>query len=236
MKSVNGKNIVLAIGDMHHPFAHPDCVPFLVAVKKKYKPTDVVCMGDEIDASKLSKYSVNPDGLSAGEELTKAVEKLKEVYAEFPTVKVCTSNHTIRIYKKAFDAGIPRAFLKSYEEFLEAPAGWQWAERWEIDNVVYEHGEPGSGPNAARNAAMMNMKSTVIGHVHSYAGIYDFANFHTELFGFNVGCLIDSTQPAFDYAKLNRAKPILGVGIIKQGKPEYVYMRRDSKGRWTGKL
>lgn len=236
MKLKQGTEIVLAIGDMHYPFAHPDCVPFLKAIKKKYKPTQVVCMGDELDSASLSNYDINPDGLSPGDELAAAIEGLQDVYAEFPNVKVCESNHTVRVYKRAFKSGIPKAFLKSYRDFLEAPKGWEWAERWEIDDVIYEHGEPHTGRNAAIQATMLNMQSTVIGHVHSFGGVQYFANYKQSIFGFNVGCLIDNSAYAFDYAKMHKAKPTLGAGIINKGVPEFIPMILDKNGRWTGKL
>ena len=43
------RQCILVISDMHHPYAHPDLVPFLKAIKAKFKPTDVVCIGDEAD-------------------------------------------------------------------------------------------------------------------------------------------------------------------------------------------
>ena len=40
---------ILVISDLHTPYEHPDVVPFLTAIKAKYKPDTVVCIGDEID-------------------------------------------------------------------------------------------------------------------------------------------------------------------------------------------
>lgn len=229
-------DVVLAIGDMHHPFAHPDTIPFLIAVKKKYRPTVNVCLGDEIDAHALSDYDHDPDGDGAGPEHDKALVQLRKLYKVFPEMFVCTSNHTARPFRKAYKAGLPIRFLKSYSDIMEAPRGWKWADKWIIDDTIYEHGEGHSGANGARQAAMLNMRNTVIGHIHSFAGIQYFANSETLIFGFNVGCLIDNHAYAFKYARTYKPKGIIGVGIIDKGIPQFIPMQMTNKGRWTGNV
>ncbi|MFN8994415.1 MAG: hypothetical protein ACK5X3_12235, partial [Pseudomonadota bacterium] len=104
-------SVVLAIPDMHHPFCHPDALPFLLALRDRVKPTTIVCLGDEIDAHALSKYPKNPDGLSAGQEFSKAREALYPFYKAFPEALVCESYHTVRGHKKGYEAGLPASFL-----------------------------------------------------------------------------------------------------------------------------
>lgn len=236
MKLLQGKENVLVIGDLHTPFNHPDSLEFLTALKRSRKPSKVICMGDEVDFHAFSNYAHDPNGYSPGHELDMAVKELKKFYAVFPNVLVCHSNHTERFFKKAMNAGLPTQMLRSYREFLQAPKGWQWAKDWEIDGVLYEHGEGVSGQNAAIKAALANRQSTVIGHVHSYAGVSFNTNRRDSLFGFNVGCLIDDTQYVFAYGASNRVKPGLGAGIVNRGVPEFIPMILDKNGRWTGKL
>jgi LmbE family N-acetylglucosaminyl deacetylase len=69
MKLTVGNEVVMAIGDLHYPFAHTDHLEFLKAVQKLYKPTQIVCMGDEIDGAAISNYDPNPDGYSPGQTL-----------------------------------------------------------------------------------------------------------------------------------------------------------------------
>lgn len=234
---MNNKGIetVLAISDMQFPFAHRDVFLFLKWVKAKYKPTQVVCMGDEADFHSISNYTSDPDGMSPGHEYTRMLEDMHKLYKIFPKAKACTSNHTARGFRKAFEAGIPSAFLKGYKELLEAPKGWVWADRWEIDGIIYEHGEGFSGRNGAVNCAEKNGKPTVIGHLHSHAGIQYSASEATLLYGFNTGCLIDRHAYAFRYGKHMRHKPILGVGIITKGVPQFIPLLLNSKGRWIGR-
>lgn len=228
-----GKETVLAISDLQFPFQHKDTFKFLEWVNFKYKPTKVVCMGDEVDLHAISNYDPDPDGMSAGDEFEAALGCMRRLYRIFPNAMACTSNHTARGFRKAYAAGIPSRFLKAYKDLLEAPKGWSWADRWEIDGVIYEHGEGFSGRNGAVNCAEKNGAPTVIGHLHSHAGIQYSANEQTLLYGFNTGCLIDRHAYAFRYGKHMRHKPILGVGIITKGVPQFVPLLLDKKGNWV---
>ena len=191
-------------------------------------------MGDEIDAHALSKYPKDPDGMSAGKELKEAIGHLEAFYVAFPKVKVCESNHTIRGWKKGFEAGLPKAFLRTVETVLNAPDGWTWAGRHVIDDVVYMHGDSGcSGFTAHINYMRKLKKSCVIGHIHSYAGV----NYEGHLFGMNAGCLIDVEAYCFKYAKGMPIPVSLGCGIIKGGKTaHFIPLHTDEHGRWTGEL
>jgi hypothetical protein len=90
------KSIVLAIPDMHHPFCHPDALDFLKAVKRRFQPNVCVCLGDECDFAAFSRFIPDPDGMSPGKELERAIESLIPFYLEFPDMMVCESNHTVR--------------------------------------------------------------------------------------------------------------------------------------------
>src|ERR1700749_1207382 len=92
---------ILVLSDMHHPYAHPDTVPFLKAVKAKYKPDTVVCIGDEADFHDSSFHDSDPDLDSAGVELEKAIKGLAPIYKLFPKVTVIESNHGSMVMRKA---------------------------------------------------------------------------------------------------------------------------------------
>lgn len=227
---------VLVIPDLHIPFHHKDAFKFLQAVKKKFRPNEVINLGDMEDWHSISMHDHDPDGLSAGLELQALRNEVKPFFKLFPKMKICTSNHGSLPFRRAFRYGLPKDLIKSYREILKAPKTWKWADQWEVDGIVFEHGDPFSGQAAAIKAAEQNMQSTVIGHVHSFAGIQYSANSRHLIFGFNVGCLIDKDAYAFAYAKKIKRKPILGCGIIKDGVPQFIPMKLDRKGNWTGKL
>lgn len=230
-----GKRIMV-IPDLHTPFQHPDAVAFLKEVKEHYQPQSVICLGDEVDNHALSQYDPDPDGYSAGHELQRAIEELQPLYELFPLMSVMESNHGVRGFKKAYRAGIPAAFLKEYRDYMQSPKGWHWYPQVEIDGVIYKHGDGYSGKDAALNAAKDAMKSTVIGHIHAFAGIQYYNNGDSQIFGMNCGCLADLKSYAMKYAQHNRSKPILACGIVDKGLPTLIAMRLDSNRRWTGKL
>lgn len=227
---------VMVTPDLQMPFHHKDSLDFLYEVIKKERPSVHTNLGDECDMHALSDWDHDPDGMSAGDELKAAKKSLKELYQIIPETLVCTSNHTARPFRKAYKHGIPRTLIKDYKDFLEAPKGWHWADDWELDGVVYEHGEGFSGQQGALKAALGNMQSTVIGHLHSFAGIQWSANSKHLIFGFNVGCLIDRHSYAFAYGQKMKNKPILGCGIVDRGIPKFIPMLLDKNGRWVGKL
>lgn len=227
-------SVILAIPDLHIPFEHRDAYKFLSKVKKKYKPKTVVCLGDMEDWHGISFHDKDPDGYSAGHEYELLKARVEPYMELFPKLYMCTSNHGSLPFRKAFSFGLPSQLIKSYRDILEAPTTWQWADQWEFDNVIYEHGDPFSGKDGALKAAEQNMQSTVIGHIHAFAGIQFSANSKHLIFGFNCGCLIDKDAYAFAYAKKIKRKPILGCGIIIDGIPKFIPMTLNSLGRWTG--
>jgi hypothetical protein len=183
---------------------------------------------------RIFQYPQDPDGMSPGQELKAAIEALTPFYLEFPNMLVCESNHTVRPMKKAFLAGLPAAFLPTYSQLLNAPDGWTWKSRHEIDGVVFMHGDSGrSGQYASVSYLRALKKSVVIGHIHSYASVF----YEGDLFAVNAGCLIDVNAYCFKYAKNMVTSPNLGCAIIRAGRwAEFIPMLLNPNGRWVGHL
>jgi hypothetical protein len=226
----------LAIGDTHFPFQHKDTFEFLYAIKEKYTPTTVVHMGDLLDFHALSDYDPDPDGDGPGEEFRKGMGRALRLYTIFPEARLCYSNHDARPYRRAYKHGIPTTFLRSYKEWMQLPEGWEIGQKWIVDDVLYEHGEGASGQYGHLRSAERNMRSTVIGHIHSHAGINYIANPRYLIFGFNVGCLIDKDTYAMSYGRHMKSRPVLGAGIIQDGIPTFIPMQLRKGGRWIGRL
>jgi hypothetical protein len=228
--------VTLAVGDLHAPFMHRDFPRFLAAVKGQFRPTRTVLLGDIVDLHALSRFTRNPSGLSAWDELKAARRQLGPVYDLFPDAAVCWGNHDTRIKDRAAEAGIPAEAVAPMLDLIGHPPGWEWRDRWEIGGVTYEHGTGYTGKDAHIKASAANMGPTVIGHIHAHAGIYYGANNRHLYWGFNVGCGIDRNRYAFAYAKVIPAKPIIGCGIIEDGVPRFVPMTMGKGGRWVGRL
>ncbi len=230
------KEIVLVIPDTQYPYHHRDHLKFLCAVRDKYQPTRIVHIGDLMDFHAMSDYTPSPSGHSPGEEFKIAKRCVKKLYAEFPEAQLVFSNHDSRPYRRAAKSGIPESFMKEYAEWMEFPEGWSISQKVEIDGVIYEHGMGCGGELAHKKAALANMQSTVMGHLHTNFGVEYAANPKALLFGLAVGCLIDCDSYAFAYGKDTKKKPILGCGIVNKGIPIPVPMSLRKGGRWVGEL
>lgn len=212
---------VLAIGDIQAPFQEDGYLDFLLDVKKRFKCNKIVNIGDEVDFHALSFHTPDPDGMGKVEEFQQAMKFMKLLYKAFPVASACTSNHTARPYRIAFEAGIPTYFLRTYREFMQAPRGWQWYDRVTINNVIYQHGTGYSGAMGHVKAAIENRQSTVIGHLHSGGGVNYLASHNDLIFGANVGCGIDARAYAFKYGRDCGKKPTLGCGVVLGGKEAF---------------
>lgn len=229
------KDRILVIPDLQAPFQHKDALDFLDNIAQTIDPTLIVSIGDEVDQHALSRYPHNPDGHSAGREYDLASKFMQKLYARYPAALACYSNHSDRIFRKAFEAGIPRAYLKSINEFMGAPSSWQWRAEWTVHDIVFTHGDSAKGNQPHKLLAQSNLCSTVIGHHHSSPGTAFIANGNKAIFGMNVGCLIDIDAYAFHYTKFNRYKPVLGAGAVVHGVPTFFPMFLTSRGRWDRK-
>jgi hypothetical protein len=226
----------LVIPDLQAPFHHKDSIPFLDAVDRTVLSTKVVSIGDEVDQHALSRYPHDPDGMSAGAEYREATKFMRQLYERFPEASACYSNHTDRIFRKAFEAGIPRAYLRSIKEFMGAPDTWNWRREWRICDIIFTHGDSAKGTQPHKLLAQSNLCSTVIGHHHSSPGTAFLANDNKTIFGLNVGCLINRDAYAFHYTKYNRYQPVLGCGVILHGVPYFIPMQLTKSGRWDKEI
>lgn len=226
---------VLVIPDMHMPYCHPDTWAFLRAIKKKYKPDRVVCLGDEVDYHALSFHDSDPDLDSAGPELEKAIKFLKPIYKLFPKVDVIESNHGSLVYRKAMSAGIPRRALKSYNDTLEAPRGWKWHFELKIKlsdgHWCYFHHGKSSKPEELSKEEGTN---AIQGHYHSKFHATYWRNSSGLYWNAHCGYLAHHDSLAQAYAKNNLKRGIVGAMIILNGHPHFLPMVLKPSGRWNG--
>lgn len=227
---------ILIISDLHVPYHHPDSVRFLRAIKRKYKPDRVVCIGDEVDMHALSFHDSDPDLASAGDELKLAIKSLKPIYKLFPKVDVVESNHGSMVLRKGKAHGIPKAVLKSYNDVLDAPKGWKWSFDLTLTTplgpVYFCHGKSGA---AGRLASQYGI-SVVQGHFHEKAQITYISTPEKLMFDMHVGCLANDKSLALEYNKINPKRPIISVGIIINGVPQIIPMLLNKRGRWIGSI
>jgi hypothetical protein len=227
---------VLLISDLHIPYQHKDAVEFLQHLKSKYNPTRVICLGDECDKHSLSFHLSNPDLPSAGDELKKALPVIAELYKLFPAMDILASNHGSMIYRKAEANGLPKAYIKSYNEVLGVDENWKWHNDLTITlpNGQSCYGHHGKASDVLKLSQIMGM-SCYQGHYHESYGVKYWANPNGLYFALQTGCLVDNHSLAFNYNNVNLKKPIIGTALIVDSLPVLEPMVLDNEGRWVGR-
>jgi predicted phosphodiesterase len=228
---------ILCISDMHMPYQHPETQAFLLGLKRKYDPTMVISVGDEVDYHAMSFHDSDPDLPSAGDELENAITELFPLYQIFPEVHLVDSNHGSMVYRKGKHNGIARKFLKDYRDILEAPKGWQWHDNLLVDlprgqKLYVTHGVMKDGLKLAEKMGCC----TVQGHYHTEFNIKYSSSPAQLIWSMQVGCSVDDRSMAFHYNKTTATRPIIGHGIIINGLPRLLPMLMKQGGEWTGLL
>lgn len=221
-------HVVLAFGDIHAPYHWDGALDYIADQLRPYQKSksttvEVVFMGDEMDAHAFGRWPSDPDLYSPGHEWELGLEFMKQLYKVVKKAKVCKSNHTMRPWIQSFGAGIPKHFLKSINSAMHAPDSWVWDDVHVINNVRYIHGTGFSGQVAHIKACRRFFQSTVIGHIHAYAGVNYIQFEDKRFFGANAGCLIDQSALAFAYAKEMPEKASIGHLEVINGEQAFFF-------------
>lgn len=225
---------ILFISDLHIPFHHQDSFAFLRHLKQKYNPTRVICLGDELDKNSLSYHEKNPDLYSPGHELQVSLPFIHELESIFPKMDILESNHGSLVWRKAQSSGIPKHYIKSYQDVLGVGDGWKWHFDMVIDlpdgSQCYVH--HGKTSDIVKLSQTMSMHA-VSGHFHEKFKIDFWANPQGLYWGLSCGCLIDDNALAFNYNNVNLKRPLIGTGLVIDSIPVLEPMILNSEGRWS---
>ena len=234
-KDAEDNSRILFISDLHIPFHHEDSFDFLRHLKQKYNPTRVICLGDELDKNSLSYHEKNPDLYSPGHELQVSIPFIHELEEIFPKMDILESNHGSLVWRKAQSSGIPKHYIKSYQDVLGVGDGWKWHFDMVIDlpdgSQCYVH--HGKTSDIVKLSQTMSMHA-VSGHFHEKFKIDFWANPQGLYWGMSVGCLIDDNALAFNYNNVNLKRPLIGTGLVIDSIPVLEPMILLPSGRWKG--
>ena len=230
------KQTILILSDIQAPYHHPDTIEFCKQIKKKYRPSTVIQIGDLVDNYRFSQYDQAPEADSITTEYFKSRDFISDLGKVFPKMEITIGNHDLRYYKAAAKAGIPESFVKPLEEILGFPKGWKFVKDIDImtplGNVHFEHGhEITGGQSKAKNAVLANASSTVCGHYHTEAGVTWISTRDKLMYFMPTGCLFDTKSIAAAYGKGQKIRPLIGVSLIVDGMPSWIPMPLDKNGR-----
>ncbi len=209
---------VLDIGDLHLYAEHPAYMQFCLDLYYQWNCNRVVFIGDVTDHHAVSFHAANPQCPGPEDEYKLTLNAIQKWYKVFPKAEICLGNHDLRILRLAESVKIPRRYIKDLSEIWKTP-GWNWDYEFLIDDVVHFHGEGTSGVHPAWNAITKKMKSVVMGHCHSRAGVKWMTTRHERFFGMDTGCGICSDAWQFVYGKNNLVRPFIAAGVVIDGHP-----------------
>lgn len=235
------ENTTLVIPDLQAPAHHPDALAFLCAIRDRYQPVNIVCIGDELDLNWLSDFAKLPESDQPHSEFAAAQSFARSLFAEFPVALSCTSNHMHGRFDRARTRGrIPPHFMRPIEDLIDAPVGWSWHSEIRMGDIIIRHGH--KDVQNLKRVILEEMPakygrhySLLLGHYHQKIGQYtpDLQVGDRFYWGGFTGCLIDPRHPFFNYS---RGYERLGAALIADGRLRPFSMPVDDRGRWTGEL
>jgi predicted phosphodiesterase len=191
---------VIVFSDAHYWPGEPSTAHrALVEFCKRLKPDLVVCNGDAIDGSSISRHP--PIGWesapSVKEELEVCQERLGEIVLAAGKAKKLwlLGNHDARFETRL--ATVAPEFrdihgIHLHDHFPDWTCGWSL---FINDNTVIKHRFKG-GTHAPYNNTVTSGRSIVTGHLHS-AKVTPFCDYNGVRYGVDTGCLADTYHPAF---------------------------------------
>jgi len=198
-------------------------VGFLKSVADSWGINRVVHIGDLVDLAAISFHEKHAGLRNAIDEIRAARRQVAQLSSAFPKADWLIGNHDALTERQARTVGIPECMLRDYRDMWEVD--WTVHSRFSkliIDGVLYSHGDSGrGGQDAAFRQAKDNFRSTVIGHFHAQAGAKWWANPEFRVFGLSVGCGIDAGRLQFEYGRKLAARPVLGCGVVVDGRKAY---------------
>ena len=203
----------VVISDLQVPYHSPKMVKNVSAFIRRWKPDEVLCVGDELDMPMLGKFNIGKpqeflDDLGADRDLC------VEVLYDLQVTQLVRSNHQQRLYQSI--AGRLPALLKlpelEYSNFLKLDelgikfhAGvYNVTKSW-----VMIHGDEGAlkpqGGQTGLSNAIRRGKNVIQGHTHRQ-GISSVTTasegfITSQLTGVEVGHLTDIRSSGMAYAK-----------------------------------
>jgi predicted phosphodiesterase len=165
---------ILIISDLQIPFHDPRLVTNLIGFVKRYKPDQVVSIGDEIDLPSVSRWQRGTIGEYAG-TIGRDRDMTVKILEQLRVNDVVRSNHTDRLFNYIANQapglmGIPELQLENFLRLPELGITYHKKPMPIAPNWIAVHGDHGrisqvAGQTALKQA-LQHGKSVVCGHTH----------------------------------------------------------------------
>lgn len=226
-----GQRVVI-LSDLQVPYQHAASVAAVIDFIRWYKPDQLWCVGDELDAPEPSRWNKGMAGEYSG-TLQKSIDETTDLMAEFRSALgknkpfiIQRSNHTDRIQTYISKYGPALTSLRSLE--IEELLGYNKLDieylhgfRELLPGWIMAHGDEGRAVQVPGSTALALAKrlgkSVVCGHTHKLGLQHDTTGFGGKMktrWGLEVGNLMDIRKA--HYLTANTANWHHGIGILVQ--------------------
>ena len=239
---------IVVISDLQVPFHDERAVRNVARFIKKYKPDDVLCVGDEIDFQTISRWSSGRDEWSG--TIAADRDRTVEILSDLQVRHLSRSNHSARLYNALSRRlpgllGLPELTIEGFLKLKDLGITYHHKPYEFAPGWIMVHGdEQAINHNAgltALGAARRHGKSVVCGHTHRL-GVSAFSEasggvLGRVLMGLEVGHLMDEKQAYYTRGTMNWQK---GFGIVyvdrKRVQPVAIPIERDGSFIVEGKI
>jgi len=165
---------ILIVSDLQIPYHDKRAVANLIDFVKRYKPDQVVTIGDEIDMPTISRWKAGTAGAYTG-TLAQDRDETVRILEALKVTDVIRSNHTDRLFttialKAPGLLGVPELELPNFLRFKELGIKYHRKPFEVAPGWVALHGDEGSTNSTpgltALGLAKRHGKSVVCGHTH----------------------------------------------------------------------
>jgi len=228
------QNRIVIIPDLQIPYHHPKSLATFIEFVKDYKPTQLWCVGDELDAPEPSRWNKGYAGEYAG-TLQDSIDETHDIMLRFRNALgwdkpfiIQRSNHTDRIenyvtkYAPAFE---PLRDIKVENLLGYSDLGITYLHRMKeiVPGWVMAHGDEGRLSKVPGSTALSLAhtigKSVVCGHTHRLGIQHETTGLYGNnktIFGLEVGHMMDIKQAS--YLTSGVANWQQGFGLLVQNK------------------
>jgi predicted phosphodiesterase len=221
---------VVVLSDIQYPYHDPKAIKEVISFIKHEKPTEVWCVGDELDAPQPSRWNKG----MAGEYTDTLQEDIDGLYNLMLDIRealgwrkkfiIQRSNHTDRIetYIKKYAPALTSLRANKVEDLLgydELKIDYLHKFKELLPGWVMAHGDEGRAVQVPGSTAMSLAKklgkSVVCGHTHKLGLQHETTGLYGKnksLYGLEVGHLMDIKQAS--YLTSGIANWHQGIGVL----------------------